>query len=167
MFRSNWTILRKPVLSLAKATILWNWSVKVHCYMICDSTTLHYTARSTHITVWNTCCHNAAYHITMYFHWSIPQYCSFSKAQHTLSEDGPIGRKHVGANKEIFQLYVLTFYVFNKRVHLLVKRILRRFWVSYILFIIIIGGILVLFVYITRLASNEIFSSWNKIKIAK
>jgi len=41
----------------------------------------------------------------------------------------------------------------------------RRFWVSYILFIIIIGGILVLFiyVYITRLASNEIFSPSNKI----
>jgi hypothetical protein len=28
---------------------------------------------------------------------------------------------------------------------------------SYILFIIIIGGILVLYIYITRLASNEIF----------
>ena len=68
------------------------------------ATTPHiiYTARSTHITAWNTCCHNAANHITMYFHWSIPQYCSFSKAQHTLPEDGPIGPKHVGANKEIF-----------------------------------------------------------------
>ena len=33
-----------------------------------------------------------------------------------------------------------------------------------ILFIIIIGGILVLFIYITRLASNEIFSPSNKIK---
>ena len=31
------------------------------------------------------------------------------------------------------------------------------------LFIIIIGGILVLFIYITRLASNEIFSPSNKI----
>jgi hypothetical protein len=39
----------------------------------------------------------------------------------------------------------------------------RRFWVSYILFIIIIGGILLLFIYITRLASNEIFSPSNKI----
>ena len=39
----------------------------------------------------------------------------------------------------------------------------RRFWCSYILFIIIIGGILVLFIYITRLASNEIFSRSNKI----
>jgi len=41
--------------------------------------------------------------------------------------------------------------------------IYRRFWFSYILFIIIIGGILVLFIYITRLASNEIFSPSNKI----
>jgi len=32
-----------------------------------------------------------------------------------------------------------------------------------ILFIIIIGGILVLFIYITRLASNKIFSPSNKI----
>ena len=43
----------------------------------------------------------------------------------------------------------------------------RRFWVSYILFIIIISEILVLFIYIyiyiTRLASNKIFSPWNKI----
>ena len=28
MFRSNWTILRERMPSLAKATILWNWSVK-------------------------------------------------------------------------------------------------------------------------------------------
>ena len=41
----------------------------------------------------------------------------------------------------------------------------RRFWVSYILFIIIIGGILVLFIYIIRLASNEIFSPSNKIQV--
>ena len=34
---------------------------------------------------------------------------------------------------------------------------------SYILFIIIIGGILVLFIYITRLSSNEIFLPSNKI----
>ena len=32
-----------------------------------------------------------------------------------------------------------------------------------ILFIIIIGGILALFIYITRLASNEVFSTSNKI----
>jgi hypothetical protein len=41
----------------------------------------------------------------------------------------------------------------------------RRFLFSYIIFIIIIGGILVLFIYIyiTRLASNELFSPSNKI----
>jgi hypothetical protein len=38
----------------------------------------------------------------------------------------------------------------------------ERFWCSYILFIIIIWWILLLFVYITRLASNEIFSPSNK-----
>ena len=35
MFRPNWTILRKNLLSLAKVTILWKQSVKVHRYMIC------------------------------------------------------------------------------------------------------------------------------------
>jgi hypothetical protein len=35
---------------------------------------------------------------------------------------------------------------------------------SCVLFIIIIGGILVLFIYITRLSSNEIFSLLNKKK---
>ena len=40
----------------------------------------------------------------------------------------------------------------------------RIFLFSYILFIIIIGGILVLFIYVTRLASNEIFSPSNKIQ---
>jgi len=39
----------------------------------------------------------------------------------------------------------------------------RIFRVSYILFIITIGGILLLFIYTTRLASNRIFSSSNKI----
>jgi len=39
----------------------------------------------------------------------------------------------------------------------------RRFWVSYILFIIITGGILILFLHITRLTSNEIFSPSKKI----
>jgi len=36
------------------------------------------------------------------FYWSTPHYCSFSKAQHKLPEDGPIGPKHVGAHTEIF-----------------------------------------------------------------
>lgn len=40
-----------------------------------------------------------------------------------------------------------------------------NFWYSYLLFIIIIGGILVLFAYITRVASNEKFSISIKIII--
>jgi NADH-ubiquinone oxidoreductase chain 6 len=32
------------------------------------------------------------------------------------------------------------------------------FWFSYVLFLVFLGGILVLFVYVTRLASNEMFS---------
>ena len=34
----------------------------------------------------------------------------------------------------------------------------KRFWFSYILFLIFLGGILVLFIYVTSLASNEIFT---------
>lgn len=36
--------------------------------------------------------------------------------------------------------------------------ITKTFWFSYILFLIFLGGILVLFIYVTSLASNEIFN---------
>lgn len=36
--------------------------------------------------------------------------------------------------------------------------ILPTFWFSYILFLVFLGGILVLFIYVASLASNEIFS---------
>nr|AQP26935.1 NADH dehydrogenase subunit 6 [Dihoplotermes sp. A TB-2017] len=39
----------------------------------------------------------------------------------------------------------------------------KSFWFSYILFMIMIGGMLVLFMYMTSLASNEMFSPSNKI----
>lgn len=44
--------------------------------------------------------------------------------------------------------------------------ITKRFWFSYILFLIFIGGILILFIYIASLASNEQikFSPWFLIK---
>lgn len=35
---------------------------------------------------------------------------------------------------------------------------IKTFWFSYILFLIFLGGILVLFIYVTSLASNEIFN---------
>nr|QNV11699.1 NADH dehydrogenase subunit 6 [Rhamphomyia barbata] len=34
----------------------------------------------------------------------------------------------------------------------------KSFWFSYILFLIFLGGMLVLFIYVTSLASNEMFS---------
>lgn len=40
--------------------------------------------------------------------------------------------------------------------------IIKRFWFSYILFLIFLGGLLVLFIYVTSLASNEIFNFSNK-----
>lgn len=36
--------------------------------------------------------------------------------------------------------------------------ITKRFWFSYVLFLIFLGGMLVLFIYVTSLASNEIFN---------
>nr|YP_009092214.1 NADH dehydrogenase subunit 6 [Neochauliodes fraternus]AHG24703.1 NADH dehydrogenase subunit 6 [Neochauliodes fraternus] len=36
--------------------------------------------------------------------------------------------------------------------------LIKTFWFSYILFLIMLGGMLVLFIYMTSLASNELFS---------
>lgn len=36
-----------------------------------------------------------------------------------------------------------------------------NYWLSYILFIVIVGGLLILFIYITRIASNEKFKISN------
>nr|QNE85541.1 NADH dehydrogenase subunit 6 [Rivellia syngenesiae] len=41
---------------------------------------------------------------------------------------------------------------------LLTGFITKTFWFSYILFLIFLGGMLVLFIYVTSLASNEMFS---------
>nr|YP_009185863.1 NADH dehydrogenase subunit 6 [Liogluta microptera]ALO70662.1 NADH deshydrogenase subunit 6 [Liogluta microptera] len=40
-----------------------------------------------------------------------------------------------------------------------------NFWFSYILFLIMIGGMLVLFIYMTSIASNEMFNYSNKTMI--
>lgn len=42
---------------------------------------------------------------------------------------------------------------------------IKSFWFSYILFLVFLGGLLVLFIYVTSLASNEIFNFSNKIVI--
>nr|QNV49147.1 NADH dehydrogenase subunit 6 [Drino sp. PH-2020] len=41
----------------------------------------------------------------------------------------------------------------------------KTFWFSYILFLVFIGGMLVLFIYITSLASNEMFTMSMKLMI--
>nr|YP_010946476.1 NADH dehydrogenase subunit 6 [Chorisoserrata biceps]WGO57194.1 NADH dehydrogenase subunit 6 [Chorisoserrata biceps] len=41
----------------------------------------------------------------------------------------------------------------------------QTFWFSYILFLIFLGGMLVLFIYVTSIASNEIASMSNKMII--
>nr|UFZ12888.1 NADH dehydrogenase subunit 6 [Corydalus sp. 2 YLJ-2021a] len=44
--------------------------------------------------------------------------------------------------------------------------LIKTFWFSYILFLIMLGGMLILFIYMTSLASNELFSiSTNQIMI--
>nr|UQJ73340.1 NADH dehydrogenase subunit 6 [Pseudodiamesa sp. 1XL] len=41
----------------------------------------------------------------------------------------------------------------------------KTFWFSYVLFLIFLGGMLVLFIYVTSLASNEMFSFSMKILV--
>lgn len=41
----------------------------------------------------------------------------------------------------------------------------QRFWFSYVLFLVFLGGILILFIYVTSLASNEIFYLSTKISL--
>nr|WGO58078.1 NADH dehydrogenase subunit 6 [Rhabdoblatta omei] len=41
----------------------------------------------------------------------------------------------------------------------------QSFWFSYVLFLIFLGGMLVLFIYVTSLASNEMFSMSTKLII--
>nr|ADE09684.1 NADH dehydrogenase subunit 6 [Bactrocera dorsalis]ADE09686.1 NADH dehydrogenase subunit 6 [Bactrocera dorsalis]QCC24879.1 NADH dehydrogenase subunit 6 [Bactrocera dorsalis]QCC24884.1 NADH dehydrogenase subunit 6 [Bactrocera dorsalis]QCC25222.1 NADH dehydrogenase subunit 6 [Bactrocera dorsalis] len=41
----------------------------------------------------------------------------------------------------------------------------KSFWFSYVLFLIFLGGMLVLFIYVTSLASNEMFSLSMKLTI--
>ena len=61
-------------------------------------------------------------------------------------------------------LNIGTFVVICTTIISLIRGIIyKRFWFSYILFIIIVGGMLVLFICMTRLASNEIFSPSNKL----
>lgn len=52
----------------------------------------------------------------------------------------------------------LTLLLQTTFIRIITGLITKTFWFSYILFLIFLGGILVLFIYVTSLASNEIFS---------
>nr|ULR86971.1 NADH dehydrogenase subunit 6 [Macquartia sp. 2 HNL-2022a] len=52
----------------------------------------------------------------------------------------------------------LTLLIQTTLVCLMSGLINKTFWFSYILFLVFIGGMLVLFIYVTSLASNEMFS---------
>nr|YP_009502828.1 NADH dehydrogenase subunit 6 [Bactrocera tsuneonis]AWY19071.1 NADH dehydrogenase subunit 6 [Bactrocera tsuneonis]UKG21050.1 NADH dehydrogenase subunit 6 [Bactrocera tsuneonis] len=51
------------------------------------------------------------------------------------------------------------------QVCLLTGLMTKSFWFSYILFLIFLGGMLVLFIYVTALASNEMFSLSMKLTV--
>nr|UJG45134.1 NADH dehydrogenase subunit 6 [Sepsis punctum] len=51
-------------------------------------------------------------------------------------------------------------------ISLMTGLIAKSFWFSYILFLIFLGGMLVLFIYVTSLASNEMFSLSIKLLIS-
>nr|QLY90003.1 NADH dehydrogenase subunit 6 [Spelobia clunipes] len=84
-----------------------------------------------------------------------------------------------------FMLYSLLFIfsiIFMQMIHplamglmLLIQTLLiclmtgliaKSFWFSYILFLIFLGGMLVLFIYVTSLASNEMFTLSMKLTLA-
>jgi len=48
--------------------------VCTECRVMCA-----YTALSIHTTAWNTCCHNTANHITMYFYWSVKKIVALAR----------------------------------------------------------------------------------------
>nr|UPX88327.1 NADH dehydrogenase subunit 6 [Coenosia pumila] len=52
----------------------------------------------------------------------------------------------------------LTLLIQTTLVCLLSGLMTKTFWFSYILFLVFLGGMLVLFIYVTSLASNEMFS---------
>nr|WDA94033.1 NADH dehydrogenase subunit 6 [Apotropina sp. 1 JJC-2023a] len=52
----------------------------------------------------------------------------------------------------------LTLLIQTIIISLMIGILTKTFWFSYILFLIFLGGMLVLFIYVTSLASNEMFS---------
>nr|YP_009918971.1 NADH dehydrogenase subunit 6 [Pegoplata infirma]QMP96551.1 NADH dehydrogenase subunit 6 [Pegoplata infirma] len=59
----------------------------------------------------------------------------------------------------------LTLLIQTTLICLLSGLMTKSFWFSYILFLVFLGGMLVLFIYVTSLASNEMFSFSMKLLI--
>nr|ALO70349.1 NADH deshydrogenase subunit 6 [Atheta gagatina] len=59
----------------------------------------------------------------------------------------------------------LTLLIQTMLIALITGMLNTTFWFSYILFLIMVGGMLVLFIYMTSIASNEMFSYSNSIMI--
>nr|YP_010713128.1 NADH dehydrogenase subunit 6 [Rhodesiella elegantula]WDA93994.1 NADH dehydrogenase subunit 6 [Rhodesiella elegantula] len=59
----------------------------------------------------------------------------------------------------------LTLLIQTVIISIMTGLITKSFWFSYILFLIFLGGMLVLFIYVTSLASNEMFSFSLKLTI--
>nr|AML26578.1 NADH dehydrogenase subunit 6 [Staphylinidae sp. BMNH 1274705] len=59
----------------------------------------------------------------------------------------------------------LTLLIQTINISLITGIMNKNFWYSYILFLIMIGGMIVLFIYMTSIASNEMFKFSNKIFI--
>nr|YP_010239096.1 NADH dehydrogenase subunit 6 [Senotainia albifrons]QTF74343.1 NADH dehydrogenase subunit 6 [Senotainia albifrons] len=57
----------------------------------------------------------------------------------------------------------LTLLIQTTFICLMTGTISKSFWFSYILFIVFLGGMLVLFIYVTSLASNEMFTFSTKL----
>nr|QFI35700.1 NADH dehydrogenase subunit 6 [Hydrotaea spinigera] len=59
----------------------------------------------------------------------------------------------------------LTLLIQTTLISMITGLMTKSFWFSYILFLVFIGGMLVLFIYVTSLASNEMFSFSMKISV--
>lgn len=55
-------------------------------------------------------------------------------------------------------IFIRTILIQTILICILIWWIIRTTWFSYILFLIFLGGLIVLFIYVTRLASNEKFN---------
>nr|YP_010238594.1 NADH dehydrogenase subunit 6 [Oestrus ovis]QTE20651.1 NADH dehydrogenase subunit 6 [Oestrus ovis] len=59
----------------------------------------------------------------------------------------------------------LTLLIQTTIICLLSGMLMKTYWFSYILFLVFLGGMLVLFIYVTSLASNEMFTFSMKLTI--